>query len=201
VLGVEAELRHARVEHVEALLALAAADDLADAGRQHVHRRDGLAVVVQAHVEGLDLLRGSSSPPPAGRRAARSGSARARSAGPGPIRTGNSNFSPASQQRDRLGVVDALERRVDEGLEPRDAPFSTRSAKKAMSSARSSSTRGTGTSGSASARSASSQVGEGDLRLDHPELGEVAAGVRVLGAEGRAEGVDLATAPGSRPRR
>ena len=35
------------------------------------------------------------------------------------------------------------------------------------------------------------QVGEGDLRLDHPELGEVAAGVRVLGAEGRAEGVDL----------
>ena len=35
------------------------------------------------------------------------------------------------------------------------------------------------------------EVGEGDLRLDHPELGEVAAGVRVLGAEGRPEGVDL----------
>jgi hypothetical protein len=32
---------------VEALLALAAADDLADAGRQHVHRGDGLAVVVE----------------------------------------------------------------------------------------------------------------------------------------------------------
>jgi hypothetical protein len=31
-----------RVEDVEALLALAAADDLADAGRQHVHRGDGL---------------------------------------------------------------------------------------------------------------------------------------------------------------
>jgi hypothetical protein len=35
------------------------------------------------------------------------------------------------------------------------------------------------------------EVGKGDLRLDHPELGEVAAGVRVLGAEGRPEGVDL----------
>jgi len=33
------------------------------------------------------------------------------------------------------------------------------------------------------------QVGEGDLRLDHPELREVAAGVRVLRAEGRPEGV------------
>jgi hypothetical protein len=31
---------------VEALLALAAADDLADAGREHVHRGDRLAVVV-----------------------------------------------------------------------------------------------------------------------------------------------------------
>ena len=45
---------------------------------------------------------------------------------------------------------------------------------------------------SASARSAlSRKVGERDLGLDHPELGEVAAGVRVLGAERRAEGVDL----------
>jgi hypothetical protein len=37
---VDLQLVHARVEHVEALLALAAADDLADAGREHVHRRD-----------------------------------------------------------------------------------------------------------------------------------------------------------------
>ena len=35
------------------------------------------------------------------------------------------------------------------------------------------------------------KIGERDLRLDHPEFGEMAAGVRVLGAEGRAEGVDL----------
>jgi hypothetical protein len=35
------------------------------------------------------------------------------------------------------------------------------------------------------------EVGERDLRLDHPELGEVAAGVRVLGAERRPEGVSF----------
>ena len=71
-------------------------------------------------------------------------------------------------------------------------PFSMRSSKNAMSSARSSSTaledvleqrlgevRVVG------------EIGEGDLGLDHPELGEVPAGVRVLGAERRAERVDL----------
>ena len=40
------------------------------------------------------------------------------------------------------------------------------------------------------------QVVEGHLRLDHPELGQVARGVGVLGAEGRAEGVDLAQGAG-----
>jgi len=35
------------------------------------------------------------------------------------------------------------------------------------------------------------QIGECDLGLDHPELGKVAAGIRVLGAERRPEGVDL----------
>ena len=36
------------------------------------------------------------------------------------------------------------------------------------------------------------EVGIGDLGLDHPELGEVAAGLRLFGAEGGAEAVDLA---------
>ena len=35
-----------------------------------------------------------------------------------------------------------------------------------------------------------SEVGEGDFRLDHPELGQVARGVAVLGAEGWAKSVD-----------
>ena len=45
----------------------------------------------------------------------------------------------------------------------------------------------------ASARSMlPAQVAEGHLGLHHPELGQVAAGVRVLGAEGGTEGVDVA---------
>src|SRR6516165_8991669 len=54
VLLVDAALGHAAVQHVEPLLALAAADDLADSRRQYVHRRGGAAVVVEPHVERLD---------------------------------------------------------------------------------------------------------------------------------------------------
>ena len=40
------------------------------------------------------------------------------------------------------------------------------------------------------------QIGEGHLRLDHPELGGVALGVGDLGAEGGAEGVHIAEGHG-----
>ena len=36
---------------------MGAADDLADAGREHIHGGNGVAVIVHAHVEGLDVLR------------------------------------------------------------------------------------------------------------------------------------------------
>ena len=42
------------------------------------------------------------------------------------------------------------------------------------------------------------QITEGHLRLDHPELRGMARGVRVLGAEGRAEGVDVGQRAGER---
>ena len=57
ILGIHAEIADALLEQLDALLALAAADDLADAGNEAVRRRDGLAVVVEAHIERLDLLR------------------------------------------------------------------------------------------------------------------------------------------------
>ena len=44
---------------VEALLALRTADQLADAGDKHIHRGDGLAVLILTHVERLDLAAGS----------------------------------------------------------------------------------------------------------------------------------------------
>ena len=42
------------------------------------------------------------------------------------------------------------------------------------------------------------ELEEGDLGLDHPELHQVAAGLRLLGPEGRAEAVDLAERRGRR---
>ena len=57
MLPVDAAPGHAAVQRGEPLLALAAADDLADPRRQYVHRRDRPAIVVHPHVEGLDGLR------------------------------------------------------------------------------------------------------------------------------------------------
>ena len=53
---VEFKLFHTLEEQVEALLSLRAADDLAHAGDEHIDRGDRLAVVVEAHIERLDLL-------------------------------------------------------------------------------------------------------------------------------------------------
>ena len=47
-LAIQAMLAHSRVEHFEPLFPLTAAYDFADTGRQYVHGRDSLLVVVQA---------------------------------------------------------------------------------------------------------------------------------------------------------
>ena len=56
VLGVHAQLLDTVLQQLQALLTLGAADELADAGHQAVGGSNGLAVVVLAHIEGLDLL-------------------------------------------------------------------------------------------------------------------------------------------------
>ena len=111
-----------------------------------------------------------------------------------PQATGNSNVTPVvhrpGQGGDGVGVVHPLERRLDELLHPADAlgvdalgeerhvvaplvehgPADVPEARLGQ----------VGVVG---------QVGEGDLGLDHPELGQVAGGVGVLGPEGRPERV------------
>ena len=91
---------------------------------------------------------------------------------------------------DRIAVVHPLEGRVDERLEPLDAvlvdvlgeerhvvgPLVEHGAEQILEEV-------LGQVGVVV------QVGEGDFRLDHPELGEVAGRVRILGAEGRPERV------------
>jgi hypothetical protein len=48
---------HPGFEPFESFFPLGAADDLADAGNEDIHRGDGLSVIVLAHIEGFDLLR------------------------------------------------------------------------------------------------------------------------------------------------
>ena len=57
LLGIHTQVLDAGLEQIQALLALGAADNLADAGNQAVGGGDGLAVLVHAHVERLDLGR------------------------------------------------------------------------------------------------------------------------------------------------
>ena len=56
ILYLHAHLLNAALQHLKALLALAAAYYLAYAGDQQVCRRHGLSVVIKAHIEGLDIL-------------------------------------------------------------------------------------------------------------------------------------------------
>ena len=72
------------------------------------------------------------------------------------------------------------------------SPFSTRSSKKARSSGALLQQRlERELQQPLGQRRVVGEIGERDLRLDHPELGEMAAGVGVLGAERRPERVDL----------
>ena len=57
LLRPQAGLGNPHFQQVEPVFALAAADDFADAGNQHVHRRDCLAVVADPHVKGFDRPR------------------------------------------------------------------------------------------------------------------------------------------------
>ena len=56
VLRIHAQFPDAPLQQVQPLLALGPADDLPDAGHQAVGGGHGLPVVVQAHIEGLNLL-------------------------------------------------------------------------------------------------------------------------------------------------
>ena len=172
------------VEHVEPLFALRAADQFANAGSEHVHRGHRLAVVVDAHVERLDLLgivHHHDRPSDQG-------------LGQVALVLGLEVDAPFHRKLElvalgdrglechyRVAVFHALEGRLDERLEPFDAilvdmlseerhvvaALIEHGAEEILEEV----FRQVGVV---------FQVGEGDFGLDHPELGEVAGGVRIL---------------------
>ena len=181
-----------RQEHLEPLLALAATDDLADARHEQVHRRDRLAVVVAAHVEGFDLFRvvvdrGGTAEMMFGQVTLVLGLK-----GVPILDRILEGLSAREEQRHRLGVGDALEGPVTDELEPLDEAFVDesvaevkilRAVHKGVVDEILHHLLGQG--------HVSVEVAEGDLGLDHPELGGVARGVRVLGPEGGTKGVNV----------
>ena len=56
ILGVEVELSHSLKQFFHSLLTLRAADKLTYTGNEHIRCSNGLAVVVLAHIECLDIL-------------------------------------------------------------------------------------------------------------------------------------------------
>mmetsp|Transcript_60942 Transcript_60942/g.196362 ORF Transcript_60942/g.196362 Transcript_60942/m.196362 type:complete len:427 (-) Transcript_60942:147-1427(-) len=57
VFGIQVHLLGPPVQHVQPLLALGATNDLTDGWRQHIHGSHSLLVLVKAHVEGLNVFR------------------------------------------------------------------------------------------------------------------------------------------------
>ena len=180
----EADFIEPRVEHVEPLLALRPADQLADAGSQHVHRGHGLAVIVEPHVERLDLLgivHDDDRPSDQGLGQVALVLGLKVDAPPHRelelVPLGDRGF----ERLDGVGVVHSFERRADERFEPLDAILVDVLGEERH------------VVGSLLERGPEEileevfgkvgvviEIGEGDFGLDHPELGEVARGVRIL---------------------
>mmetsp|Transcript_20956 Transcript_20956/g.65822 ORF Transcript_20956/g.65822 Transcript_20956/m.65822 type:complete len:409 (+) Transcript_20956:279-1505(+) len=207
VVGVEAGVENFAGEGVEALLALAAADELADAGGEEVEGGDGVErVVVVAHVEGLDALgvvvdEDAGAEGGLGEPALVLGGEVGAEGDVGELPGAWILGDLGAEHVDGVGVGDAREGFVGgEGLEAREErPAAVELVEEGE------------VLGSVVQRGADDvlqqllgvglrvvAVGEGHLRLDHPKLGEVSRGVRVLGAEGRPEGVAVRERDGVR---
>ena len=166
--------------------ALAAADDLAVAfRRQHVHAQRLVGLLrIGLHVERLDRGRVAVHARPADRTGPRARSRRCRpdrcragtaapcrSGSSPPRRTtaaGNGAFTDSAASSCRAPAPSVRRRRLSSA---RPTTYSTRPSASSMTS---------------------SSVGVRHLGLDHPELGEVPARLRLLGAERRAEAIHAA---------
>ena len=193
ILGVHAQLLDARLEHIVSLLALGAAAQLAHGRHQQVGRGNGLAVLVHAHVEGLDVLgpvgdEYGLAEVLLGQIALVLGLKVA-----APVDRILKLLAAGLQNPDRVGVGAAHEFAVAHELQALDEAF-VHEAVQEGHLLRALLQHG----GDDVLHHVLLQIhvllqrGEGDLRLDHPELGGVAGRVAGLGAEGRAEGVHVA---------
>ena len=197
VLFLQPQLVHARLEHVETLLSLAAADDLADAGDKTVRRRDGLSVVVEAHVKGLDLARivrdeDGLFEDLLGEIALMLGLQV-----DAPFDRIVELLAALFEDVDRLGIADAAEIVRHDVVQPLEQALVDESVEELHLLRAAFEHRVDDVLDHRLGRvHIVIEIGKGHLRLDHPEFGRVALGIGDLGAEGGAEGVDVAEGEG-----
>ena len=190
---VQTQLVHTGHELVVVLLTLAAADELADAGDQHIGCGDGLAVGVLLHVEALDLLRVVGD----------EDGLLEHHLGQVALVLGLDVHAPLHgelellvvllQDLDGVGVADAAKLAVCHQLKALDEALVDELVEEshligAVVQNVADDVLGHGLGGVHVAV----QIAERHLRLDHPELGGVAGGKALLSAEGGAKGVHLA---------
>ena len=177
-------------EDVIAFFALGAADDFADAGDEEVHGGDGFFVVVEAHVEGFDfsgvVVDGGGLVEVFFGEPAFVLGLEVEAVLDGVLEL----FPGGGEEGYGIGVGDALEGFCDDGFEAGAEGF----IDKFLEDGEVWVGEGGGDEVADEffgAVHVCGEVAEGHFGLDHPELGGVAGGVGVLGAEGGAEGVDV----------
>ena len=197
VFFFQTEVLHRGEQHVEALLALRTADQLTDAGDKHIHRGDGLAVLVLPHVERLDLARVVGDE----HRLAED------LLGEVALMLGLEVDAPGDrvvkliaallEQADRLGVGHSAEvvvHKVLQSLEQRVVEELVEEGKLLLAGCHD--VADDVLDHRLGDLHVILEVGKRHLGLHHPELGGVTLRVGALGAEGRTEGVDIAEREG-----
>ena len=190
---IHAELFHSCLQLLIVIFSLAAAHDLADGGNEAVHGGDGFAVVVLLHIEGLAVLRIVDDEDGLLEDLLREISLVLCLELFAPFRLVFKLYAGFLQDVDGFGIGDASEvgfrdvaqtldqSLVDEGIE--EVQFFRRVLKNIVDDVFEHALREI---------HVVFDIREGDFRLDHPEFRGVSRGVGVFGAEGRAEGVNVA---------
>ena len=191
-LGIDAVAREIFRQNIEPFFALTAADDLADAGHQQIHRGNGFAIVVDAHVEGFDFLRvvenGDRLFEVVFRKPALVFGLEVEAVLDRVLK----GLAALLQQRDGIGVGNALEGSRGDELESFtqtliDELFENRQIALVVFEHFTDEKfhQGLGEIHVAG------EVAEGHLGFDHPELRRMARGVGVFRAKGRTKGIDV----------
>jgi len=190
---VEAERLDPPLQDVEPLLALRASDDLAEARNEDVHGADGPAVLVELHIEGLDLLRVVGDDEGAADHLLGEEFLVLALEIAAPVGLELEGLGRLLELFYRVGIGEAREGGGDHLGEHVDETALDALVEEGeiLGAIRQGDPRQVLEKVLGEVHVVD-DVAEGHLGLDHPELGEMASRVGVLGPEGRAEGVDAA---------